>query len=138
MISTRNVITTLVFSTVLLTASPALYAQDICPSEATIVIRSSGYSGRIDVEFRKGNRPGSSVIGSGVIQTSGQLNSKNVCPGRYFFSFGTPDSDAVHTTRYFDATFDGERYSAPTITVTYSRSNSDGSQAVSKIKKGSL
>jgi len=138
MISTRNFLTPIVFGTVLLTTGSVLHAQDVCPSEATIVIRSSGYSGRIDVEFRKGSRPGSSVTGSGVIQTSGQLNFKNVCPGRYFFAFGTPDSDAVHATRYFDVNFDGGRYNSPTITVTYSRTTSDGSQSVSKIKKNSL
>jgi hypothetical protein len=138
MISTRNVIAALVCGTALLSATPVLYAQDTCPSEVTIIIRSSGYSGRIDVEIRKGSRPGSSVTGSGVIQTSGQLNFKNVCPGRYFFSFGTPDSDSVHATRSFDVTFDGGRYNSPTITVIYSRTNSEGSQAVSRIKKGSL
>ena len=138
MISTRNCITSLVCGATVLTASPVLHAQEICPSEATIVIRSSGYSGRINVEFRKGSRPGSIVARSGIIQTSGQLTFKNVCPGRYFFAFGTPDSDAVHATRYIDVNFDGERYNSPTITVTYSRSNSDGSQSVSKIMKGSL
>ena len=138
MISNQNIIAALVCGTALLSTTPILYAQDTCPSEATIIIRSSGYSGRIDVDFRKGSRPGSSVTGSGVIQTSGQLNFKNVCPGRYFFSFGTPDSDSVHATRYFDVTFDGQRYNSPTITVIYSRTNSDGTQAVSKIKKGSL
>lgn len=90
------------------------------------------------MDIRKGDRPGSVVTGSGVIQTSGQLRFRNVCPGRYFFSFGTPDSEAVHVTRSFEVNFDGERYNSPTITVTYSRSNTDGSQAVTKIKKGSL
>ena len=109
-----------------------------CPSEAKINIESSNYSGVINIELRKGNRPGSRVLGQEQINTSGIVKFRNVCPGRYFFSFMTPDSNEVMTTSYFDVINDGTRYSMPEITVRYTRALSDGGQTVGRINKNQL
>lgn len=99
-------------------------AQSQCPSEATLIIQSVGYSGPIEIELRQGTRPGSRVTGRGTVNTSGTVVFNNVCPGTYFYAFATPDSQQVSTTRYFEIINDGFQYSMPTITVTYTRSSS--------------
>ncbi len=99
-------------------------AQSQCPSEATLVIQSAGYSGPIDIELRRGTRPGSRVTGRDRVHTNGTVVFDNVCPGTYFYSFATPDSPQVSTTRYFEIVNDGFQYSMPTVTVTYTRSSS--------------
>ena len=99
-------------------------AQSQCPSEATLVIQSAGYSGPIDIELRRGTRPGSHVTGRDRVYTNGTVVFHNVCPGTYFYSFATPDSPQVSTTRYFEIVNDGFQYSMPTVTVTYTRSSS--------------
>jgi len=38
-----------------------------CPSEATIDVQSSTYSGSYNIELRSGQRPGSSVVGTQFI-----------------------------------------------------------------------
>lgn len=99
-----------------------------CPSEATIDVQSSTYSGRYNIELRSGQRPGSKVVGIQSLNGNGSLVFRNVCPGRYFFAFGTPDSDQVSVTRYFDVVNDGYSYSNPVITVIYTRSTSKGNK----------
>jgi hypothetical protein len=107
-------------------------AQSQCPSEATLVIQSSGYSGPINIELRRGTRPGSRVTAQDRVNTRGTVVFQNVCPGTYFYSFATPDSDQVSTTRYFEIINDGYQYSMPTITVTYTRSASGNRVGSSK------
>ena len=99
-------------------------AQSKCPSEATLIIQSAGYSGPIDIELRQGTRPGSRVVGRNRVNTSGTVVFRDVCPGTYFYAFATPDSPQVSTTQYFQIVNDGYQYSMPTVTVTYTRSTS--------------
>jgi hypothetical protein len=56
-----------------------------CDTTARLNLNSSGYNGKIMVELRKGNRPGSSLVSQDVIFTSGQRDFLKICPGRYFF-----------------------------------------------------
>lgn len=106
-----------------------------CPSVATLKLDSSGYQGVVTIELRKGSRPGSRVIAADSINTRGVSVFPGICPGRYFYAFGTPDSDQVSTTQYFDVINDGNRYSMPTITVVYTRSSSGGNPVGSAKKK---
>jgi hypothetical protein len=106
-----------------------------CPSVATLKLDSSGYQGMVNIELRKGNRPGSVVIASDSVNTRGTSIFSGICPGRYFYSFGTPDSDQVSTTRYFEIINDGSRYSMPIITVVYTRSSAAGNRVGSSKKK---
>jgi hypothetical protein len=106
-----------------------------CPSVATLKLDSSGYQGIVNIELRKGTRPGSSAIASDSLFTRGVSTFSGICAGRYFFTFGTPDSDQVSTTQYFDVINDGNRYSMPTITVVYTRSNSEGNKVGSSKRK---
>ncbi len=99
-------------------------AQSPCPSEATLIIQSAGYSGPIDIELRQGTRPGSRVVGRDRINTRGKVLFSNVCPGTYFYAFATPDSSQVSTTQYFQVINNGYQYSMPEITVTYTSSSS--------------
>ena len=119
----------------------AFSAQSIshaeCPSEATLKIESSGYSGPIAIELRKGTRPGSQVIGRDEVYTRGTVVFRNVCPGKYFYAFATPDSESVSTTNYFQVINDGYQYSMPHVTVTYTRSTSSGNR-VGSAKKSDL
>ena len=96
-------------------------AHSECPSETKLVIESSDYSGPIDIELRSGTRPGSRVTARGRVNTRGTVVFRNVCPGMYFYTFATPDSQQVSTTRYFEIINDGFQYSMPTITVKYTR-----------------
>lgn len=112
--------------TVLFLVSSITFAG--CPSEATIDVQSSTYSGRYNIELRSGQRPGSSVVGTQSLNGNGSAVFRSVCPGKYFFAFGTPDSDQVSVTQYFNVTNDGYSYSNPVITVTYTRSSSNGKQ----------
>jgi hypothetical protein len=106
-----------------------------CPSVATLKLDSSGYQGVVTIELRKGNRPGSVVIGSDSVITRGTAIFYGICPGRHFFSFGTPDSDQVSTTQYFEIINEGNRYSMPTVTVVYTRSTSTGNKVGNAKKK---
>jgi hypothetical protein len=99
-----------------------------CPSEATIDVQSSTYSGRYNIELRSGNRPGSILVGTKSLNGNGFVVFRSVCPGKYFFAFGTPDSDQVSVTQYFNVINDGYSYSNPVITVFYTRSTSNGSK----------
>jgi hypothetical protein len=112
-------------------------AASQCPSVATLKLESSGYQGLVNIELRKGNRPGSIVVGRQSLNTRGTAVFPGVCSGRYFFSFGTPDSDQVSTAQYFEIINDGNRYSMPTITVVYTRSSTTG-QKVGSSKKSDL
>jgi hypothetical protein len=114
-----------------------LSAHADCPSVATLKLDSSGYQGIVNIELRKGNRPGSVVIANDSINTRGIAIFSGICAGRYFYSFGTPDSDQVSTTQYFEVINDGNRYSMPTITVVYTRSSSTGNR-VGSVKKKDL
>ena len=96
---------------------------------------SSGYQGIVNIELRKGSRPGSSVVATDSLLTRGVSVFQGICAGRYFYAFGTPDSDQVSTTQYFDVINDGNRYSMPTITVVYTRSNSEGNKVGTAKKK---
>lgn len=111
-------------------------AQAQCPSQATLVIESAGYSGPIDIELRQGYRPGSKVVERDQVHTRGTVVFRNVCPGTYFYAFSTPDSPQVSTTRYFDIINNGYQYSMPTVTVTYSRSS--GGNKVGSVKRSEL
>jgi hypothetical protein len=112
-----------------------LRAHADCPSVATLKLDSSGYQGIINIELRKGNRPGSVVIANDSVNTKGIAIFSGICAGKYFYSFGIPDSDQVSTTRYFEIINDGNRYSMPTITVVYTRSSSTGNRVGSAKKK---
>jgi hypothetical protein len=112
-----------------------LRANANCPSVATLKLDSSGYQGIINIELRKGNRPGSVVIANDSVNTRGVAIFSGICPGRYFYAFGTQDSDQVSTTQYFDIINDGSRYSMPTITVVYTRTSSTGNRVGSAKKK---
>jgi hypothetical protein len=111
------------------------FAQASCPSVATLKLESSGYQGIVNIELRKGSRPGSSVVATDSLLTRGVSIFQGICAGRYFYAFGTPDSDQVSTTQYFDVINDGNRYSMPTITVVYTRSNSEGNKVGTAKKK---
>jgi hypothetical protein len=115
----------------------SLRAHADCPSVATLKLDSSGYQGIVNIELRKGARPGSLLIASDTLNTRGTVIFSKICAGNYFYSFGTPDSDEVSTTQYFEVINDGNRYSMPTITVTYTRSTSTGNK-VGKAKKKDL
>lgn len=116
--------------------SVAALAQ--CESEAKLNIGSSNYSGQIDIELRKGTRPGSRVVTRQSVITRGTVVARNVCPGTYFYAFSTPDSDQVSTTRYFQVLNDGYKYSMPEITVTYSRAREAGSNRVGSARRSEL
>lgn len=108
-----------------------------CPSEVTLNINSSNYSGLINVELRQGQRPGSRVIRRGSVNTRGTVQVSAVCPGTYFFAFSTPQDESVSVTRYFEVVDNGTSYSNPSITVTYSRVTSGG-QRIGSAKKRDL
>lgn len=108
-----------------------------CPSEVTLNINSSNYSGLINVELREGRRPGSKVVRRDGVDTRGTVRVPGVCAGTYFFAFSTPKDEAVSLTRYFEVTDDGTSYSNPMITVTFSRVSSGG-QKVGSAKKSDL
>ena len=108
-----------------------------CPSEVTLNINSSNYSGLINVELREGRRPGSKIVRRDSVDTRGAVRLSGICPGTYFFAFSTPKDDTVSVTRYFEITDDGTSYSNPTITVTYSRVSSGG-QRVGSAKRSDL
>ena len=108
-----------------------------CPSSVTLNINSSNYSGRVDIEFRIGKRPGSVLVQRDYVMTSGSVVMNGICPGTYFFAFSTPDTDRVSLTQYFEVMNDGSRYSNPVTTVTYSRSASGG-QRVGSAKRSDL
>ena len=118
-----------------ITLSVSSISHAECPSEAKLTIESAGYSGPIEIELRKGNRPGSRVIGQDQVYTRGTVVFRNVCPGTYFYSFATPDSDQVSTTSYFKIIDDGYQYSMPSVTVTYTRATSSGSRVGSAKKR---
>lgn len=127
-----NVMKAITFTILYLWAAQAFAA---CPSVATLKLDSSGYQGIVNIELRKGNRPGSIVVGADTLITRGVSAFPGICAGRYFFAFGTPDSDQVSTTQYFEVINDGNRYSMPTITVVYVRSNSEGNKVGAAKKK---
>ena len=108
-----------------------------CPSEVTLNISSSNYSGLNNVELREGRRPGSKIVRRDTVDTRGTVRLSGICPGTYFFAFSTPKDEAVSVTRYFEVTDDGTSYSNPSITVTYSRVSSGG-QRVGSAKKSEL
>ncbi len=113
-------------------------AAQACPSRTTINVESAGYSGAFIVELRSGTRPGSKVVGERSLGGPGSVTFTDVCPGTYFFTLGTPDSDSVSTTRYFNVVNDEYSYSNPTIRVFYSRTKSNGSQSIGHAKKKDL
>jgi hypothetical protein len=108
-----------------------------CPSEVTLHINSSNYSGLVNVELRQGRRPGSKVVRRSSVDTRGTVRVPGVCGGTYFFTFSTPKDESVSLTRYFEVEDDGTSYSNPVITVTYSRVSSGG-QKVGSAKKSEL
>lgn len=113
-------------------------AAQACPSRVTINVESASYSGAFTIELRSGTRPGSKVVGQRSLGGPGSVTFTDVCPGAYFFTLGTPDSDSVSTTRYFNVVNDGHSYSNPTIRVFYSRAKPDGSQSIGHAKKKDL
>ena len=75
------------------------------------------------------------MIANDSVITRGKAIFSGICAGRHFYSFGTPDSDQVSTTQYFEIINDGNRYSMPTITVVYTRATSTGNKVGSAKKK---
>lgn len=126
----------MLFVAILLFIGTNVFAEE-CPSTTTLIIKSSNYSGKMNVELRRGKRPGSKVIERRTMDSNGTAEYYNVCPGKYFFSFGTPDSDSVSVTQYFNI-HNGETYNNPTITVQYSRTLNQNSQKVGTSKKRDL
>jgi len=121
----------------LLICAPCIAQQD-CPSTTTLNIKSSTYSGKYYVELRRGTRPGSKVVAKRDMRNNETVEFQDICPGTHFYSFGTPDSDQISVTRYFEVKYDGETYNNPTITVYYTRSNTEGSQRLVSVKKRDL
>ncbi len=122
---------------ILLLALSNFTSAQNCPSTATLEVTSSGYYGTFDVELRYGSRPGSVVVGNATMRNKDTHTFYGVCQGRYFFAFGTPDSDEVSVTQYFDVENDGYSYSNPVLSVFYTRSTSQGSR-VGSAKRGDL
>ncbi len=129
----NRVLSALAFGLAVLGSQPVV----ACPSEVTLNINSSNYSGLINVELREGRRPGSKVVRRDSVNTRGTVRVSGVCGGTYFFAFSTSKDEAVSLTRYFEVTNDGLSYSNPMITVTYSRVSSGG-QKVGSAKKSDL
>lgn len=130
----KKVLASIAFGLAVVASSQSASA---CPSEVTLSINSSNYSGLINIELRQGRRPGSKVVSRDSVDTRGTVKVSGVCPGTYFFAFSTPKDEAVSVTRYFEVTDDGTSYSNPSITVTYSRVSSGG-QKVGSAKKSDL
>jgi hypothetical protein len=99
-----------------------------CPSEATLHVKSSTYSGKYNIELRSGTRPGSKVIGTRTLSGNGTVVFKTVCAGNFFLAFGTPDSNQVNVTQYFKVTNNGNSYSNPVITAFYTVSRVEGNR----------
>lgn len=97
-----------------------------CPSTATLNVTAMNYNGPIEVQLREGSRPGSRLVETRRLRGSGVELFPAVCPGRYFFAFGTPDSDVIKVTSYFNVENDGYSFSNPTITVYYQRTRRRG------------
>ena len=108
-----------------------------CPSEATINIESSTYSGAYNIEMRSGTRPGSKIVGTKNLEGNGTAVFNEICAGNYFFAFGIPKSDEVNITQYFDVQNNGDSYSNPVITVFYTRTSAKGHK-VGKSKRRDL
>ena len=108
-----------------------------CPSEATINIESSTYSGAYNIEIRSGTRPGSKIVGTKNLEGNGTAVFSEICAGKYFFAFGIPKSDEVNITQYFDVQNNGDSYSNPVITVFYTRTLAKGHK-VGKSKRRDL
>lgn len=109
-------------------------AAPSCPTFVTLELRSVGYSGPFEVEFRAGSRPGSRLLQRQVMQSRGSWTVPQVCAGEnYFFTFSTPDAERVSVTRYFSV----QTLNDVTITVTYSRDSGQG-QRVGREARGSL
>ena len=109
--------------------------KNVCSTTAQLVLSSSGYSGNIDIQLRKGNRPGSKVVGTDSVITSGQRDFNGICPGKYFFSFATSDSPSVSITRYFSIQ---NNTSIAKMTVFMSRTKSSEGQQIQTISKKEL
>lgn len=109
-----------------------------CKSDVTLNIKSTGYSGPINIELRSGLRPGSKVVQRGTVMTTGTMKASNICPAKYFFAFSTPDTDLVNITRHFDVVEDKRGYNNPVITVTYERRSDPEGQTVAKTKRDDL
>jgi hypothetical protein len=129
----KKILASIAFGLAAMASKPSL----ACPSEVTLSINSSNYSGLINIELRQGHRPGSKIVSRDSVDTRGTVRVSAVCPGTYFFAFSTPKDEAVSVTRYFQVTDDGTSYSNPSITVTYSRVSSGG-QKVGSARKSDL
>ena len=73
-----------------------------CNATGTLNIESFSQSGEMVVGLRQGNRPGSLLVDAGNLQVGEKLTFSRICSGRYFFSFGKPDSKSVFVTDYYD------------------------------------
>jgi hypothetical protein len=111
--------------------------ERVCDSTVLLDIQASNYIGPIIIEFRKGSRPGSKKLQAYKIDTRGVVTIDNVCSGKYFFSFATPDSPSVSVTRYFDVVNMESQRSTTKITVTYSRKSQSGNR-VERVGRGQL
>lgn len=109
--------------------------KSMCSTTAQLVLSSSGYSGNIEIQLRNGNRPGSKVVATDFVITSGQRDFNGICPGKYFFSFATSDSPSVSVTRYFSIQ---SNTSIAKMTVFMSRTKSVEGQQVQTISKKEL
>ena len=106
-----------------------------CTTTAQLVLSSSGYSGNIEIELRKGNRPGSKVIAKDTLITSGNKEFNGICSGKYFFSFASADSPSVSVTRYFNIQ---SNTAIAKMTVFMSRTKSAEGQQIQTISKKEL
>jgi hypothetical protein len=104
-----------------------------CTAHLALNLRSSGYSGPIDIELRTGSRPGSRLVGKFQLETGGTWNISDLCPGSYFFAFATLSSEDVSTTQDYEV----NPFAPKEVLVTYTRYPAGGHR-VGKEKRTGL
>lgn len=109
--------------------------NETCKTTAKLQLDSSGYNGKIEIQLRKGNRPGSKLISTDSVNTAGKKEFHGICPGKYFFAFATTDSPTISITSYFNIT---EMTAIAHMTVFLSRTKTSDGSEVKKISRKDL